>query len=77
MSSECGGDPIGSRLCPKLELRAGEECIQLDRSINYNASAQELTWTIRNASDDERTVVVRERFPRARLRRLVEEPFEF
>ena len=77
LSMECGGTAIASRLCPKLKLRAGEECIQLDRSIHYNASAQELTWTIRDATDGERTVVVRERLPRAPLRRLVDEPFEF
>jgi len=77
-TTECGGGPIGTTLCPKLTLRTGEDCIGLDRSIDYSTSTQELRWTIRSITaggdEKERRVVVRERFAPSPLGRLVERP---
>jgi hypothetical protein len=80
-TTECGDGPIGSKLCPQLTLLPGEDCIELDRSINYSTSTQVLKWTIRSITaggdDKVRHVVVRERFAPSQLKRLVDEAFEF
>jgi hypothetical protein len=76
LSTECGGGPIGRGLCPGLQLRAGEACVQLDRSYNLLTRMEESKWSIQreegDAQGEEREVVVQRKLPKVPPSRLTD-----
>ena len=82
-STECDGGQFHTNrdFCPELKLGRSEICVGLTLSVNYITSMQELKWSIESAADSaddkERTIVIRKKFARERLKRLVDDTLEF
>ena len=81
-STECDGGQLHANrdFCPELKLGRSEVCVGLIYSVNYITSVQESKWSIEPAEDrdgKERTIVIRKKFARGPLERLVDITFEF
>ena len=82
-STECDGGQFDQNLdfCPELKLGRSEVCLSLTRSANYVTAMQEFKWSVEPLADrdngKERTIILREKFPREPLKRLVDDTFFF
>jgi hypothetical protein len=82
-STECDSKPFEQNrdFCPDLRLGSSEVCLGLTRSANYITVMQEWKWSIEPAADrdngKERTIIIRKKFDREPLKRLVDDTLFF